>query len=168
MSYGSAMAPRSKTGFDRYFDERMKAPAFAAEYGQSRTEVDAVDVLIRGLDQARERSGLTKADLARRIDAKPEIVRRLLTEAGSNPTMTTVLKVAAAVGCHLELVLNSSRNGTEAHRPQGGARLYGRPSRSAEAAAALQHARLQAMSARERVLLALRLSRRFRSARPDR
>lgn len=110
--------------------------------------------------------GLTKADLARRIDAKPEIVRRLLTEAGSNPTMTTVLKVAAAVGCHLELVPNSSRR-MEAHRPQGGAGLYGRPSRSAEAAAASQHARLQAMSARERVLLALRLSRRFRSARPD-
>ena len=118
-------------------------------------------------DQARERSGLTKADVARRIDAKPEIVRRLLTEAGSNPTMTTVLKVAAAVGCHLELVPNSSRNSTEAGGAQGGIRLSGSPSRSADAAAASQLARLRAMSARDRILLALRLSRRFHPRRPD-
>jgi len=109
MGYGHRMAPRTKTGFDRYFDDRMKDPAFAAEYGQERAEIDAVDTLIRALDEARLRSGLTKAGLARRIDAKPEIVRRLLTEAGSNPTMTTVLKLASAVDCHLELVPNTGR-----------------------------------------------------------
>lgn len=103
------MARRTKTGFDRYFDERMQDPTFAAEYTQARAEIDAVDGLIRALEQARERSGLTKADLARRIEAKPEIVRRLLTDAGGNPTMSTVLKVASALGCHLELVPNSGR-----------------------------------------------------------
>ena len=102
------MARRTKTGFDRYFDERMKEPVFAAEYAKARAEIDAVDTLIRALDQARERSGMTKAGLARRIRAKPEIVRRLLTDAGGNPTMTTVLKVASALGCHLELVPNAS------------------------------------------------------------
>ena len=56
-----SMAARTKTGFDRYFDDRMKAPAFAAEYRQARAEIDAVDTLIRALDEARERSGLTKA-----------------------------------------------------------------------------------------------------------
>ena len=109
MRYGPHMAARAKTGFDRYFDHRMKDSAFAAEYGQARAEIDAVDTLIRALDEARERSGLTKAGLARRIDAKPEIVRRLLSEAGSNPTMATVLKLASAVDCHLELVPNTRR-----------------------------------------------------------
>ncbi len=103
------MAGRTKTGFDRYFDDRMKDPTFAAEYTQARVEIDAIDGLIRALDQARERSSLTKADLARRIHSKPEIVRRLLTDAGGNPTMSTVLKVASALGCHLELVPNSGR-----------------------------------------------------------
>ena len=102
------MARKTKTGFDRYFTERMKAPTFASEYGRARAEIDAIDTLIRALDQARERSGLTKADLARQIQAKPEIVRRLLTDASGNPTMTTVLRVASAVGCHLELVPNTS------------------------------------------------------------
>ena len=103
------MAARPKTGFDRYFDDRMRDPAFAAEYRQARAEIDAVDTLIRVLDQARKRSGLSKAALARRIDAKPEIVRRLLTDAGSNPTMTTVLKLASALNCRLELVPNTGR-----------------------------------------------------------
>jgi DNA-binding phage protein len=102
------MARRAPTGFDRYFDERMKDPAFAAEYAEARAEIDAVDSLIRALEEARERSGLTKADLARRIRAKPEIVRRLLTDPGGNPTMGTVLKVASALGFHLELVPNVS------------------------------------------------------------
>lgn len=101
------MGSRSKTGFDRYLDERMKDPAFAAEYAQSRAEIDAIDTLIRALDQARERSGMSKADLARRIHAKPEIVRRLLTDASSNPTMSTVLKLVSALGYHLELVPNA-------------------------------------------------------------
>ncbi len=103
------MARRTKTGFDKYFEGRMKEPTFAAEYTQARAEIDAIDGLIRALDQARERSGLTKAELARRIDAKPEIIRRLLTDEGGNPTMATVLKVASAVGCHLELVPDSGR-----------------------------------------------------------
>jgi DNA-binding phage protein len=103
------MARSTKTGFDRYFDKRMKDPTFAAEYTQARAEIDAIDGLIRALDQARQLSGLTKADLARRIHSKPEIVRRLLTDAGGNPTMSTVLKVASALGYHLELVPNSSR-----------------------------------------------------------
>lgn len=109
------MRTRTRTGFDRYFDDRMKDPAFAAEYGQARAEIDAVDTLIRALDQARERSGLSKAALAGRIDAKPEIVRRLLTDTGGNPTMTTVLKLASALDCRLELVSNAGRRkGTHA------------------------------------------------------
>jgi DNA-binding phage protein len=102
------MARRDKTGFDRYVDERMKDPAFAAAYAEARAEIDAVDSLIRALDRARERSGLTKAELARRIRAKPEIVRRLLTNSRGNPTMSTVLTLASALGFHLELVPNTS------------------------------------------------------------
>lgn len=100
------MATKQKTGFDKYFDERMKAPAFATEYQKARAEIDATDQLIRALDAARERLGITKTELAHRINAKPALVRRLLTAADGNPTMNTVLKVASALGYHLELVPN--------------------------------------------------------------
>ncbi len=103
------MAARKKTGFDKYFETRMKDSRFAAEYRNARAEIDATDVLIRALDQAREASGLSKAELARRIDAKPAMVRRLLTAPRGNPTVGTVLKVASALGYHLELAPGSSR-----------------------------------------------------------
>jgi DNA-binding phage protein len=75
----------------------------------ARGEIAATDALIRALEGARAGRGISKAELARRISVKPEIVRRLLTDAGGNPTISTVLKVATALDCHLELVLNRGR-----------------------------------------------------------
>jgi DNA-binding phage protein len=112
------MTTPRKTGFDRYFAKRMADPKFAAEYGVARAEIDATDKLVRALDAVREAGGLTKADLARRIDVQPEMIRRLLTAPDSNPTMETVFKVASALGCHLELVPNVGRSGA---RRSGGA-----------------------------------------------
>ena len=112
------MARRKQTGFDKYLSKRMKDPAFAKDYRQARAEIDATDALIRALDEARQRTGLTKADLARKIDAKPEIVRRLLTDKDGNPTMNTVFKVADALGYHIQLVRNRA--------PKSGRRVLAR------------------------------------------
>ena len=96
----------SKTGFDRFLDEKLRDPAFRGEFEVARAEIAATDSLIRALEGARASRGISKAEVARRISAKPEIVRRLLTDTGGNPTVGTVFKVAAALGCHLELVPN--------------------------------------------------------------
>lgn len=50
--------------------------------------------------------GVFRDRLARQIEARPEIVRRLFTADGANPTLATVLKLAEALGFHLELVPN--------------------------------------------------------------
>ena len=97
----------AKTGFDRFLDEKLSDPAFRGEYESARAEIAATDSLIRALEGARADRGISKAELARRISAKPEIVRRLLTDVRGNPTLSTVFKVAAALDCHLELVPNS-------------------------------------------------------------
>lgn len=99
----------SKTGFDRFLDEKLRDAGFRKEYEVARSEIAATDALIRALEGARAGRGLSKADLARRIAVKPEIVRRLLTDAGGNPTVSTVLKVATALDYHLELVPNRGR-----------------------------------------------------------
>jgi DNA-binding phage protein len=109
---------RPKTAFERYLDEQMRDPAFAAEYRAARAEIDAIDKLIRALDAARVIRGLSKADLARKIGSQPEMVRRLLTAARGNPTMDTVLKVASALGYHLELVPNRGGGGTSRPAPR--------------------------------------------------
>jgi DNA-binding phage protein len=98
--------PRKKTAFDKYFDRRMKDPAFASAYTEARTIIDSTDAAIRALDNARLLVGVSKAELARQIQARPEIVRRLFTADESNPTLATVLKLAEALGFHLELVPN--------------------------------------------------------------
>ncbi|NRD53409.1 helix-turn-helix domain-containing transcriptional regulator [Corallococcus exiguus] len=92
------------TGFDRYFEKKLKRPAFAEAYAKARAEVDAADRLIRALDARREEAGLSKADLARKAETPPEVVRRLFTAPLANPTLSTVTKLAAALGCRLQLV----------------------------------------------------------------
>ncbi len=106
---------RKKTAFDRYFDGRMKDRPFAAAYAEARGVIDSTDALIRMLDEARALVGVSKADLARQIEARPEIVRRLFTSRRANPTLATVLKLVEALGFHLELVPNERvRTGREA------------------------------------------------------
>jgi DNA-binding phage protein len=98
------MTAKHKTSFDSYFDKRMRDPAFAAGYAEARAQIDTIDSLVRLLDATRVAADVPKAELARRIDAKPEIIRRLFTTASPNPTMATVLKVADALGLTLQLV----------------------------------------------------------------
>jgi len=106
---------RKKTAFDTYFEGRMKDPAFAAAYSEARAVIDSTDALIRMLDDARVLVGVSKTDLARQIEARPEIVRRLFTSKRANPTLATVLKLVEALGFHLELVPNERmRAGREA------------------------------------------------------
>lgn len=98
------MAGKRKTAFDRYLDERLKDDEFAREYAEARAEINTIDQIMQLLDKARKELNLSKADLARRIGAKPEIVRRLLTAEEPNPTIATVVKIAAALNLRLDLV----------------------------------------------------------------
>jgi DNA-binding phage protein len=105
------MARRSrKTGFDAFVDEQMRDDGFARDYADARRTIDAVDRIVRALDAARIDLGMTKAELARRISAKPEIVRRLLTSSTPNPTLATIVRVAEALGYKVQLVAARPRS----------------------------------------------------------
>src|ERR1700685_1534190 len=103
------MPRRKKTGFDKFFDEQMASPSFAKGYAKTRAEVGAIDGMVRALNAAREKSGLTKAKLAAAIDARPEVVRRLFTQKNPNPTLSTLIRLAAALGYRVELVRDVGR-----------------------------------------------------------
>ncbi len=138
----------TKTGFDKFLDEKLRDAAFREEYEVARAEIAGTDALIRALDGARAGRGLSKAELARRIAVKPEIVRRLLTDAGGNPTVSTVLKVATALDYHLELVPNQGRRTSRA--PE--AARQARPATGAPSAARATGTRPRAVArARSRV-----------------
>jgi hypothetical protein len=100
----ASSARRPKTGFDTFFESHMADPEFASAHADARAEIDGVDGVVRALDEARVAVGMSKAELARRIDAKPEVVRRLFTTDDPNPTMATVVKLATVLGLRFELV----------------------------------------------------------------
>jgi DNA-binding phage protein len=98
------MSSRKKTGAERFFEKQMSDPEFAAAYEQARSEIDATDQIIRALDKARVEANISKAELARRIGAAPEHVRKLFTASGQNPTVTILTKMARALDCKLQVV----------------------------------------------------------------
>ena len=59
---------------------------------------------MNALDDAREGSGITKAELARRAGLGPEAVRRLFSIGHVNPTLRTVIALAAAMDLDVHLV----------------------------------------------------------------
>ena len=113
-----------ETAFDRYFEARMKDPVFAEEYRRARREIDSIDALIRALDDARERVGFSKADLARQIGARPEFVRRIFTSKSRNPTLKSVVRLASALGLSVRVV----RSADKRQAPRAGAARLARPS----------------------------------------
>jgi DNA-binding phage protein len=91
--------------FNRYVDTRRAAsPEFNEEYLAANTEIAAIDAIMNALDDAREESGMTKAELARRAGLGPEAVRRLFTIERVNPTLRTVVALATAMELDIHLV----------------------------------------------------------------
>lgn len=93
----------ARTSFDRRFDRWMQDPEFAESYRQHRARIDAIDTLMQALDEERERQKMSKADLARRIEAEPAAVRRLFTESHPNPQIGRLVDIAHELGLEIKL-----------------------------------------------------------------
>lgn len=81
----------------------MEDPEYLREYITESVRVRAIDDIVNSLTTALETLRLSKADVARAIQTRPEVVRRLLTAATPNPTIGTISEVAAALGLELTL-----------------------------------------------------------------
>ena len=82
----------------------LKNPAVQAEYDAQAEEFALLDELLR----ARQRAGLTQAEVAARMGTKTPAVARLEAGGGSqrhSPSVATLRKYARAVGCRLEIKL---------------------------------------------------------------
>src|SRR6266545_1267683 len=91
----------------------LNEPAVKAEYDAQAEEFALLDELLR----ARQRAGLTQAEVAERMGTKPPAVARLEAGGGSrrhSPSIATLRRYAEAVGCRLEIRLRPSE-------PSGGA-----------------------------------------------
>ena len=104
------MEARARTGAERYFAERRKAPEFEVAYQAARRRTSQIDAIIRELDHRRSSLNLTKAEVARRADLRPEVVRRLLSAENPNPTLATLAAVADALEMEVALMPRKQAN----------------------------------------------------------
>jgi DNA-binding XRE family transcriptional regulator len=84
--------------------EWKEDPEFKAAYDELEIEF----TLLRELLLARQRAGLTQAEVAEKMGTKPPAVTRLETALSDNrhsPTISTLKKYAQAVSCKLEVHL---------------------------------------------------------------
>jgi DNA-binding phage protein len=83
--------------------EDLQDPEFLRSYVAESIRIETIDRIVNQLDDVREAGGLSKADLARAISAEPAVIRRLLSLGHRNPTIGTVVEVAAALGLRVTL-----------------------------------------------------------------
>jgi DNA-binding XRE family transcriptional regulator len=90
-------------------DSWKQDPEFKTAYDELDTEF----TLLREFLSARQRTGLTQAEVAEKMGTKPPAVTRLETALSGNrhsPTIATLKKYAQAVGCKLEIHLVPSKS----------------------------------------------------------
>jgi DNA-binding phage protein len=79
----------------------LEDPEFLREYIAESMRMATIDAIVNALDDAREAAGLSKAELARAIQAEPATIRRLFSSDKANPTLGTLAEVAAVLGLRI-------------------------------------------------------------------
>ena len=87
----------ARTSAERYLRARRADPEYERAHEAARQRIDQVDRIIRALDQRRCSLQLSKAELARRADLRPEVIRRLFSAESPNPTLSTLVALAGAL-----------------------------------------------------------------------
>jgi transcriptional regulator with XRE-family HTH domain len=73
-------------------------------YDQAAREIAQTDAVIRALDALRLDLGVSKAELARRVNRNASSVRRLFTASQVRPELPLIAALADALGAELRVV----------------------------------------------------------------
>ncbi len=88
-----------------YIADQMKSPEFKKAWDDLDPEFHVLKAMIK----AREKSGISQAELARRLGTKQSVVSRLERGAFSKASLETIKKVADALDMRLELRLHHKK-----------------------------------------------------------
>jgi DNA-binding phage protein len=88
---------------ERRCSERMRDEEYRAAYEQAAGAIAQSDHIIRMLDEVRADLGISKAELARRIDRNASSIRRLFTAHQAKPELPLIAEIADALGLRLAL-----------------------------------------------------------------
>lgn len=84
--------------------ERMRDPEYRLAYERASREIEQTDEVIRALDARRVDLGMSKAELARRINRNASSIRRLFTAQRVRPELPLVAAIADALGAEIRVV----------------------------------------------------------------
>ena len=88
-----------KTNFDRYLEEQMQDPAFAARFKRAG---EAWDVALQ-IAALREHAGLSQKALARRLHTSQQQVSRLESPAYEGHSLSMLRRVAGALNAKVNV-----------------------------------------------------------------
>lgn len=89
---------------ERRRTRRMQDVDYRVAYEQAAREISQTDAVIRELDALRIDLGVSKAELARRVNHNASSVRRLFTASQVRPELPLVAALADALGAELRVV----------------------------------------------------------------
>jgi transcriptional regulator with XRE-family HTH domain len=100
-----------KTNFDRYLEEQLKDPAFAARFRQAG---DAWDVALQ-IAALRQRAGLSQNDLAKLLKTSQQQVSRLESPGYEGHSLSTLRRVADALHARIRIVFETTQRSKTLH-----------------------------------------------------
>jgi ribosome-binding protein aMBF1 (putative translation factor) len=84
--------------------QRTRDPEYRRADKRPAGEIEQTNQVIRALDALRLDLGMSKAELARRIDRNASSIRRLFTASNARPELPLVAAIADALGAEVRVV----------------------------------------------------------------
>lgn len=94
-----------KTNFDRYLDEQLQDPAFAARFQQAG---EAWDVALQ-LAALREQAGLSQRELARKLKTSQQQISRLESPGYEGHSLSMLRRVAKVLHARFRVVIEAQK-----------------------------------------------------------
>ena len=105
-----ATQPLDTSLHKRHHEENMKDPEYREAYLHAKAEITQIDTVIRWLDTRRIDLGISKAELARRIDRNESSIRRLFTSKQPRPELPLIAAIAEALDAELKVVPKNNQS----------------------------------------------------------
>ena len=105
-----------KTNFDRYLEEQLKDPSFAARYAEAG---EAWDVALQ-LTALRQQAGLSQKELAQRLKTSQQHISRLESPGYEGHSLTNLRRVAMALHARVRVTFEpetAAKRGTKRASP---------------------------------------------------
>jgi ribosome-binding protein aMBF1 (putative translation factor) len=90
-----------KTNFDKYLDEQLRDPAFAARFEEAG---EAWDVALQ-IAALRQQAGISQKELARRLKTSQQQISRLESPGYEGHSLSMLRRVAKALSAKVRVVL---------------------------------------------------------------